>query len=97
MRFKVLAVRDNKLDMYLTPMFLHSLGQAQRMFGDEINSDVAGSGMNKHPEDFELFYLGDFLAETGVFEMLDRPRSVITGDSVKMAVAKTITLQRTGS
>lgn len=60
----ILAVRDRQLDAYMRPFVAQSIGQALRSFRDEVNRKDAD--MNAHPEDYELYSLGEFDEETGV-------------------------------
>lgn len=63
-KLQLLAVRDRQLDAFLRPFAAQSIGQAVRSFRDEINNNQ--SDMNKHPEDYELYHLGEFQDDTGV-------------------------------
>ena len=71
MRLQIFAVRDRATDQYGTPMFLVSSGQAIRSFSDEVNrkhSDSTPNPLNQHPEDFDLYSLGEWNTDTGMFE-----------------------------
>lgn len=59
----IIAVRDRQLDAFMRPFVAQSNGQAVRSFRDEINR--AGSELNAHPEDYELYLLGTFEETTG--------------------------------
>lgn len=63
---KMMAIYDKALGAYMQPWFAQSTGQAQRMFTDEINRP--DGDMHKHPEDYNLYYLGDWNNETGMIE-----------------------------
>jgi hypothetical protein len=67
MNLKVFAVRDRATVQFGTPMFLVSDGQAIRSFGDEVNRKSADNNLNAHPEDFDLYKLGSYDTETGLF------------------------------
>lgn len=67
MIYSMFTVRDIAVGAYGRPMFMQSKGQALRSFSDEVNRVADDNQMNKHPEDFALFYLGLFDEETGVF------------------------------
>lgn len=71
---KVCAVRDSAVNAFLRPFYVPALGAAVRGFTDEVNR--SDSEMGKHPEDYELFELGEFNEETATFLMLDKPRSL---------------------
>jgi hypothetical protein len=75
----IFAVRDAKSDQFGTPMFLVSAGQALRSFSDEVNSKSdAASLIAKHPSDFDLFQLGSYDTETGLFSCA-APRQLALG------------------
>lgn len=81
MKYKVVTVRDRGIDAFGTPFFVNSLGGAIRGFGDEVkrpHSEERPNLMNKHPEDFDLYYLGEYDDDTGAFESL-RPEQIAIG------------------
>lgn len=78
MRYKILTVRDRAIDTYAQPFFTSSIGGAIRSFADEINRANENNQLNKHPEDFDLFALGEFDDQTGEFDTT-RPAQVAVG------------------
>lgn len=78
MRYKIVAIRDRAIDTYGTPFFVASHGQAIRSFGDEINRASDNNNLNKHPEDFDLFALGEYDDQTGEFDAV-RPLQIAVG------------------
>lgn len=78
MIFKVMAIRDKAIEAFGQPVFVASVGQAVRSFGDEIKRADANNGMNKHPEDYDLFLLGTYDDQTGTLESVD-PEVVAVG------------------
>lgn len=78
MRYKILAVRDRAIDSYGQPFFSGSTGGAIRSFADEINRRSDTNQLNKHPEDFDLFLLGEFDDQTGEFDSC-RPAQIAVG------------------
>lgn len=77
---KVLAVRDRAVDAYGTPVFVSAVGQAVRSFVDECNRD--DSQLSQHPEDFDLYLIGEYDQDRGQLLPLD-PRQVAIGKDVK--------------
>lgn len=77
MILKVFSVFDSAVGAYMQPMFLHSRGQAIRSFNDAILDPSTNAG--KHPDDFTLFYLGEFDDQTGKFSNLNTPESLGVG------------------
>ena len=78
MRYKVLVIRDRAIDAYGQPFFSASVGGAVRSFSDEINKVREGNQLNAHPEDFDLFLLGEFDDATAEFDT-QRPAQVAVG------------------
>lgn len=77
----ILAVRDRAIDAFGRPFSAPALGQAIRSFGDEVNNPE--SPMNRHPEDYDLYYLAVFDDNTGRFAAPDEgPRQVAIGKDV---------------
>lgn len=64
MRQRVFAIFDQKAKAFLPPFTANELGQAARMFADNVNDK--NSVFNRHPADFTLFCIGDFILDTGV-------------------------------
>lgn len=75
MELIVVAVRDSAVDAFMRPFFVPTTGVAVRSFSDEVLR--AESEMHKHPADYELFELGRFDEETGKFQNVSAPRSLI--------------------
>jgi len=78
MRYKVCAIRDRAGDVYSQPMFFNSIGSAVRAFGDEVKRAADNNNLHKHPEDFDLYQVGEFDDNTGEFEPM-RPQMVAVG------------------
>lgn len=76
----VCAVRDNKMDAFMQPFFVKSLGVAVRSFADEVNRK--DSPMNQHPEDYELFHIGYYSEDFGMLAPLDKVVSVALATTV---------------
>lgn len=70
----VCAIRDSAINAYTRPFYVPAIGAAVRAFTDEVNR--VDSDMHKHPEDYELFELGEFDEETGHIENRSEPRSL---------------------
>jgi poly-D-alanine transfer protein DltD len=74
MKTQIFSVYDSKAEAYNTPMFVPTKGQAIRAFSDQVNEP--GSELNKHPEDYTLFCLGEFDSDTGLITPLNSPHSI---------------------
>ena len=77
MKIKILAVHDRALDAYMRPMFVPTIGAGIRAFQDEVNNPE--SPMNKHPDDYDLFNLGDWDDNTGQFSQQPKPINIAVG------------------
>jgi len=77
MIIKVIAIKDRALDAFMRPFFVATIGAAVRGFQDEINRD--DSEMKKHPDDYDLYWLGDWDDHTGQFSTLPMPEQVAIG------------------
>lgn len=76
-KFLVVAVRDSAAGIFGQPMCMQSKAVAIRAFADEVNKPHEQNQWNKHPEDFEMFVLGQWDDESGTFELLKSPESLI--------------------
>lgn len=74
----VCCVRDRAVDQFGTPFFVAAVGQAVRSFSDEINRKAPENNMAAHPEDFDLYVLGSYSGDSGLFKT-DVPRMVAVG------------------
>lgn len=77
---QIFAVRDTAVEAFLAPFYMPSKGAAIRAFGDTVNDPQ--SGFNKHPQDFSLYFLGDFDEQTGIIAPASSPEHCVTGADV---------------
>lgn len=66
--FKACSIRDTKAEAWTSPMFFQSNAQAVRSFGDAVKD--RSSDFGKHPEDYHLFWVGEFDDQTGKLEAM---------------------------
>jgi hypothetical protein len=64
MKLTVVAVYDSKAEHYHPPVYGRTLEEAIRGFGSACKSE--GNPLGLHPEDFQLFVIGEFDQATGV-------------------------------
>lgn len=81
MNLTIVAIHDRATDAYSTPIFVHTTGQAIRGFQDEINEP--NNPMSKHPDDYDLYQLGEYDNATGAFTNLKEPRQLAIGKQLK--------------
>lgn len=69
MKLKLFAIRDAKTASFGNPIVFQARGQAIRSVSDEVNRRNSGeqsTTLQQHPEDFELFEIGEFDTDTGL-------------------------------
>jgi len=71
MKLKVYAIYDIKVQLFQQPFYMQTNLQAIRGFADLVNDEK--SSLNKHPEDYRLFELGDYDEESGTFKNTEQP------------------------
>lgn len=74
MKLRAYAVRDNAVGAFMRPMFARSDAEMTRSFMDEVNRP--DSELGKHPEDYALFFVGEFDEMTGHFAVPTEPHSM---------------------
>lgn len=80
----VVSIRDRAANAFTRPIFVASIGQALRSFQDEINRPGENNEMNRHPDDFDLYYIADFNEDSGTFENVEGgPKQVAIGKQMK--------------
>lgn len=71
MQQKMYSIRDSKADIYHIPFFKNTHGEAERDFSQIANDEK--STISKYPEDFDLYYVGEYDTSTGKIIPLDTP------------------------
>lgn len=86
---KIYTIRDGKGHYHNLPIYQRSHGEAERFIKsivtDENPKQLPGhySNVAKYPQDFDLYYLGEFLEKDGKMNLLDAPQHIINCDTVK--------------
>jgi hypothetical protein len=80
MYMKVFAVRDSAVGGFMNPFVAPAVGLAARSFADEVNRP--DTPLNAHPEDYELFELGEFDSDSGRINAHPSPVSISRGKEV---------------
>lgn len=68
---KMFSIRDTKSETFHPPFFKPTHGEAERDMNTAVNESK--SVINQYPEDFDLYYLGEFDTNTGKFNAKDSP------------------------
>lgn len=74
MTLKIFSIRDSKGEMYMQPFFQKTAGEAERSFRSLANDEK--TMVCKHPEDFDLYYLGEYDDLTGKITGLSTPSHI---------------------
>jgi hypothetical protein len=85
MKLIICTVKDRAADAYGRPMFVPSTGVAIRSFSDEINRNNADNQLYNHPDDFDLYELGEFDDNSGLFALHEQPKLLSLGKQVKLS------------
>lgn len=84
MRYQIVSIRDRAADTFSTPIYVPTIGQAVRSFGDEINRASPDNNLYNHPEDFDLYHLGEYDDSNGViYQPADGHRMIAVGKDAK--------------
>jgi hypothetical protein len=81
MNLFVVSVKDRAADVFNRPFFVPHRNVAIRDFTDEVNRSAVDNQLNKHPDDFDLYLLGEFNDNTGEFVM-DTPQVLVRAKDV---------------
>lgn len=66
---KMYSVLDQKAEVFMRPVFHRAHGEALRAF--EVEASNPESVMCRFPEDFILFYIGEFNEQNGAITVLE--------------------------
>lgn len=70
MKTQLFTIYDEKAEAFLPPFTCGSEGIAKRAFADCVNSQTHQFG--KHPQDYTLFWVGDFYDHDGSIVVASR-------------------------
>jgi hypothetical protein len=84
MRYLVVSVYDRVAQLYAVPNFVLSKGSTIRAFADQINKPDENNQLYQHPDDFDLYYLGEFDDEQAVFSITMQPEVLARGAHLKI-------------
>lgn len=76
---KICSVRDRAIDAFGQPFTVHTIGEAIRVFSDEVNRRE--SPMFSHPDDYDLYVIATFDDVDGSV-VGEKPHMVSTGKEV---------------
>jgi len=85
---KIYSVYDQAVEAYAAPVALASDAQARRAFVDHVMKD---ENIAKFPQDFAIYYVGEFDDSAGVFKPMDIPKMILSGQEAIRIVRTHIT------
>lgn len=68
MKHQAYSVMDTCAGTYLMPMFFLNNASAIRALGDAVNRPKEDNQFYQHPEHFQLYKIGEFDDDHGIFE-----------------------------
>lgn len=77
MILKAFSIRDAKAEAFKPPFFKTTHGEAERDFTELVRDEKTTPG--KYPEDFDLYFVGEYDDTTGLMASLQEPQRVIKG------------------
>ena len=75
MVLKTFTIRDSKGEFYSPPFFQKTHGEAERSFKQLVQDKQ--SQVSKFPEDYDLYYIGEFDDNTGKMVVTDTPQHIV--------------------
>ena len=78
----IVSVKDRAADVFNRPFFVPHRNVAVRDFTDEVNRSAVDNPLNKHPDDFDLYFLGQFDDSNGAFVREASPTVLVRGKDV---------------
>ena len=75
MNLKIYSIKDAKAEYFTQPFFKKTHGEAERDFTTLCRDEK--SQINQFPEDYDLWYLGDYDDNSGKMSPLDTPQHII--------------------
>lgn len=83
MNYKICVVYDRIAQIYGVPNFTNSKGSTIRAFTDMINKPEENNQFYQHPDDYDMYYLGEFDDATGEFTVEEKPELLVRGAHCK--------------
>jgi hypothetical protein len=80
MKYAVCAVKDRAVNAYNRPIYVPTVGVAIRSFTDEVNRQ--DSELQNHPEDYDLYEIGQWDDETAIYTPLETPRVITRAQDI---------------
>ena len=75
MQLKIFSIRDSKAETFNSPFYQPTHGEAERTFRTTVLDPK--TVINQYPEDFDLWYLGEYNSNDGKITPLDTPQHML--------------------
>lgn len=75
MVLKVFSIRDSKAEVYNMPFYQKTMGEAERSFRQAAMDEK--TTLSKYPEDYDLYYLGEYDDNSGKLIPKDTPEHIM--------------------
>lgn len=75
MTHKLFLIRDSKSETFNPPFAARTHGEAERYFRTLVNNKE--TSIAKFPEDYDLYFIGDFDDQSGKLAPLDTPNHIV--------------------
>lgn len=83
MKYFIFGIKDRQVDAFLgQPLFMRSVGEAERWFRDNVNRPDEQNMLYLHPEDHELYQCGSIQMDTMEWS-IGAPVLLLTGAAAK--------------
>lgn len=87
MELKAFSIRDQKSEVFNTPFFQKTHGEAERSFRELVQDPK--SMVSKYPDDYDLYYLGTYNDQNGLIDPLTTPQHVVKAVQIKAQLQAT--------
>lgn len=88
LKLVIVSIFDRAAGAFGRPAFVPSKGVAMRSFSEEVNRIGDDNMVNKHPDDFDMFYLGEFDDNNALFALSNPPELLARAKDLVAAPAK---------
>ena len=74
MILKMYSIRDQKAEVFNTPFYMKTHGEAERNFAKATGDEK--TMIHQYPKDFDLYYLGEYDDSKGKFTPIEAPQHI---------------------
>lgn len=75
MKLRIYSIYDQKSEVFNTPFFQQTHGEAERSFRSAVNDEK--TLFSKYPEDYDLYYIGDYDDNEGKIKPEPSPQHMV--------------------